>query len=71
MLGKEVEAFEHEIADYIGVGYAIGCAPGTGAINLALIVAGVGRDLIPTPNSICLSCEWALKRLKFALVRSR
>jgi dTDP-4-amino-4,6-dideoxygalactose transaminase len=42
ILGPEVEAFEREFAAYHGVGYAVGVANGTDAIELALRAAGVG-----------------------------
>jgi dTDP-4-amino-4,6-dideoxygalactose transaminase len=41
ILGPEVEAFEAEFADYIGVGHAIGVANGTDAITIALRALGV------------------------------
>ncbi|MCC6804435.1 MAG: DegT/DnrJ/EryC1/StrS family aminotransferase [Anaerolineae bacterium] len=43
ILGPEVEAFEREFAAYHSVGYAVGVANGTDAIELALRAAGVGR----------------------------
>jgi len=42
ILGEEVEALEREIAAYVGVTHAVGCASGTDAIWLALAAAGVG-----------------------------
>jgi len=42
ILGEEVEALEREIAAYVGVGHAVGCASGTDALWLALAAAGVG-----------------------------
>ena len=42
ILGPEVQAFEQEFADYIGVGFAVGVASGTDAIVLALKALGVG-----------------------------
>jgi dTDP-4-amino-4,6-dideoxygalactose transaminase/CBS domain-containing protein len=41
-LGPNVDAFEREIADYVGIGYAAALASGTAAIHLALRVLGVG-----------------------------
>ncbi len=42
ILGPEVEAFEREFADYVGVPHAIGVANGTEAITIALRALGVG-----------------------------
>ncbi|MDQ6607282.1 MAG: DegT/DnrJ/EryC1/StrS family aminotransferase [Actinomycetota bacterium] len=41
ILGPEVEAFEREFADYLGVGHVIGVANGTDAITIALRAMGV------------------------------
>lgn len=43
ILGEEVEAFENEFADYIGVSYGIGVGSGTEAIHLALACCGIAR----------------------------
>jgi dTDP-4-amino-4,6-dideoxygalactose transaminase len=42
ILGPEVEAFEREFAEYIGVGYGIGVANGTDALEIALRGLGIG-----------------------------
>jgi len=42
ILGPEGEAFEHEIAAYIGVPHAVGCNSGTDALHLPLVAAGIG-----------------------------
>jgi dTDP-4-amino-4,6-dideoxygalactose transaminase len=44
ILGPEVEAFEREFAEYLGVRHVIGVANGTDAITLAVRALGVGRD---------------------------
>jgi dTDP-4-amino-4,6-dideoxygalactose transaminase len=42
ILGTEVERFEHRFAEYCGARYAIGCASGTDALELALMAADIG-----------------------------
>jgi dTDP-3-amino-3,4,6-trideoxy-alpha-D-glucose transaminase len=48
ILGPEVEAFEREFADYLGVRHVIGVANGTDAITIALRAMGVrpGDDVV-------------------------
>ncbi len=42
--GPELDAFERESADYLGVAASVGCASGTDALWLALQCSGVGPD---------------------------
>jgi len=44
ILGPEVEAFERELADYLGVRHVIGVGNGTDAITIGLRALGVGPD---------------------------
>src|SRR5947209_2849466 len=51
ILGPEVEAFEAEFADFLGVAHAVGVANGTDAITLALRALGVGPgDEVVVPS---------------------
>lgn len=43
ILGKEVENFEKEFADYIGTKYSVGLASGLDALWLAFRVLGIGK----------------------------
>src|SRR5665213_1065832 len=42
ILGPQVEQFERRFADYCGALFAIGCASGTDALELALMATGIG-----------------------------
>lgn len=42
IMGKELEAFEQEFAEYIGCRYAVGVASGTDAITLSLMALDIG-----------------------------
>lgn len=50
-LGPDVEAFEVEVAQRVGVGHAVAVTSGTAALHLALLTLGIGprhRVLVPT-----------------------
>jgi dTDP-4-amino-4,6-dideoxygalactose transaminase len=50
-LGPHVDAFETELATYVGAGHAVALSSGTAALHLALLLHGVGpgdRVLCPT-----------------------
>src|SRR5919109_1173229 len=53
ILGAEVESFEHEFAQFIGVRYGIGTASGTDALYLALKAIGIGPgdEVLTVPHT--------------------
>lgn len=53
ILGKEVENFEKELADYLGMKYCIGVGNGLEAIQISLMALGIksGDEVITTPLS--------------------
>jgi len=55
--GPELDSFERESAEYLGVRHTIGCASGTDALWLAMQAAGVGPEsaVITTPFSFFAS----------------
>jgi dTDP-4-amino-4,6-dideoxygalactose transaminase len=59
ILGPEVEAFERELASYLGVRHVIGVANGTDAITIALRALGVraGDDVIVPAFTFYASAE--------------
>jgi dTDP-4-amino-4,6-dideoxygalactose transaminase len=44
ILGEEVEAFERELAEYVGVPHVVACASGTDAIAIALGALGASEE---------------------------
>ncbi len=59
ILGEEVEALEHEISAYLGVGETVACASGTDALWLSLLSlnVGPGDEVITTPFSFFASAS--------------
>ena len=63
-LGPHVDAFETEIAQYVGVEHALALSSGTAGLHLALLVAGVsaGDDVI-VPTLTFAATAFAVKYL--------
>lgn len=56
-LGPNVDAFEKEMADYIGGGYAAALSAGTAAIHLAVILAGVKEGDVVFAQSLTFAAS--------------
>src|ERR1043165_850594 len=61
ILGPEVRAFEAELAKFCGAKYAVTCASGTDALQLALMARGIGPgDAVFCPSfTFCATAEVA------------
>src|SRR5918912_695046 len=62
ILGPEVEAFERELADYLGVRHVVGVANGTDALTIALRSLGVrpGDDVVVPAFTFYATAEAAI-----------
>lgn len=56
-LGPNVDGFEQDLCNYVGVNYAAALSSGTAALHLALIMLGVGRDDVVLCQSFTFSAS--------------
>jgi dTDP-4-amino-4,6-dideoxygalactose transaminase len=64
VLGEELEAFEHELAAYVGARAAVGCGSGSDALLLALMACDVGPgDEVIVPAYTFFASASAIARL--------
>ncbi len=62
ILGPNVQAFDAEAAEYLGIRHAISCANGTDALHLALLAAGIGPgDEVITPAFTFIATAEAIR----------
>ncbi|WP_345801189.1 DegT/DnrJ/EryC1/StrS family aminotransferase [Microbacterium sp. AZCO] len=64
VLGREVEQFEREYGDYLGLAHVVGVGNGTDALELALAAAGVGPgDEVVIPANTFVATAEAVVRV--------
>jgi dTDP-4-amino-4,6-dideoxygalactose transaminase len=60
-LGPQVEKFEQEIAEFLGVAHAVGVNSGTSALHLAMVAAGIDRrEEVLVPAHTFIATLWGV-----------
>ena len=60
-LGPQVDAFEREIADFLGVAHAVGVNSGTSALHLAMVATDIGPgDEVLVPAHTFIATLWGV-----------
>ena len=61
-LGPVTEAFEREVAQYVGTDYAVAVSSGTAGLHMCAVAAGIGPgdEVITTPFSFIASANCIL-----------
>lgn len=65
ILGKDVGSFEQEVAKYLHSKYAVSCANGTDALNLALLALEIGPSdevIVPSFTFIATASQVAMRK---------
>ncbi len=63
-IGPDIDAFERELADRVGVGHAVALSSGTAALHLGLLLVGVGAgDDVLIPSFTFVATAAAVKYL--------
>ena len=59
ILGEDVGRLEREIAEYLGMKHAVGCASGTDALQIAMMALGIGAgdEVVTTPFTFVATAE--------------
>ena len=56
-LGPNVDGFEQDLCNYVGVNHAAALSSGTAALHLALVMLGVGREDVVLCQSFTFSAS--------------